>query len=320
MNWIKENKFLTGYFAVLAVGLGVLGFLLFSASSAYDAANDNYVSKANEYKRLRSLQPYPNQESLKKYEAQKSEAADMVTAFQAQLATREFKSEDMSPAEFQDKLKASVTEIVGKAEAAGVALPKGNGASKFYLGFDPYESRPPEREAVAPLVRQLKAIQWVVEQVIDNHITSLDSLERTPLPEEKSLSTGNSRRQNQNQNQGERGGSRELVIKNPLDLRLTAKQETFGKFLNTIVGTKAPQFYIPRIVRVRNQKMKGPDRATAGIPSQAVGAAGGAAPAVPDVPIGFIVGDEQVEVELRLEIVEFVAPKTKGEKGEKGVK
>ena len=35
MNWIRENKFLAVFFAVLVVGAGVLGYLLFSASGSF---------------------------------------------------------------------------------------------------------------------------------------------------------------------------------------------------------------------------------------------------------------------------------------------
>ena len=69
MNWIKSNKFLTGFFAVMLVGIGVLGYFLFSASSAYDAADDNYQTKANEFSRLRHLPLYPNAKNLKALEA-----------------------------------------------------------------------------------------------------------------------------------------------------------------------------------------------------------------------------------------------------------
>ena len=31
MNWIKANKFLTGFFGVMIIGLGGLGYFLFSA-------------------------------------------------------------------------------------------------------------------------------------------------------------------------------------------------------------------------------------------------------------------------------------------------
>ena len=328
MNWIKANKFLTGFLAVMLVGIGALGYLLYSASGAYDAASENYNSKATEFNRLRHLPLYPDQENLKKLEAQKTEAADMVSAFQAQLATRQFPTKSMTPAEFQDLLKASVTDIVAKASASNVALPKDN---KFYLGFDPYESQPPVADAVPVLVRQLSAIKWVVEKLIENKVTTLVSLTRTPLPEEK---MSPSPRGNQQPGSGERN-ARELVIKNPLDIQLISRSDRFGHFLDTVVGASAPQFYIPRIVRVKNSNPKGPDRAAAAAPPVAAPPITAPAPpgvppspgtppapeptpaAASSIPTGYIVGEEVIKADLRLEIVEFVPPKPKANKGAK---
>ena len=293
MNWIKANKFLTGFLAVMLVGIGVLGYFLFSANSAFDAADDAYHDKANELNRLRHLPLYPNAKNLKALEAQKEEAAQLVAAFQAQLATREFSADDITPQQFQDRLKSAVTAILDKAGAAHMELPK----EKFYLGFDPYESRPPEPEAVGPLTKQLKAIQWVMEKIIEAKITKLVSLTRIPLPEEKSLAGGNN---NRRPGREERSGAGDLVSKFPVDLEFLARQSSFAEALNVIVGASAPQFYIPRVVRITNQKTKGPERVAAGA---------SATPGQPAAPMGYIVGEELIQVSMRLEIVEFAPPK-----------
>lgn len=291
MNWIKANKFLTGFFAVMLVGMGVLGYFLFSANSAFDAADESYQEKARELNRLRTLPLYPNPKNLKALEAQKTEAAQMVSAFQAHLATREFPADDITPQQFQDKLKDAVTKTVEKAGVAHMELPK----DKFYLGFDPYESRPPEPEAVAPLTRQLKAIQWVIEKLIEAKIAKLTLLKRTPLPEEKGLADKNKRPSREERTGGE------LVSKFPVDIEVVARQKSIAEALNVIVGASAPQFYIPRVVRFKNQNLKGPERAGAGASAGASGQ--------PAAPLGYILGEELVEASVRLEIVEFAAPK-----------
>ena len=300
MNWIKANKFLSGFFAVMLVGIGVLGYFLFSASSAFDAADENYQQKAGELHRLRTLPLYPNPKNLKALEAQKDEAAQLVASFQEKLTTRDFKADEITPQEFQDRLKKAVTEIVAKAADAHMELPK----DKFYLGFDPYETRPPGPEAVAPLTRQLKAIEWIMEKLIDAKITRLTSFKRTPLPEEKSgvASGSNNRGQGQGQGQGRGQGREELVAKFPVDLELVGKQKSIGDVLDSFVNASGPPFLIPRIVRLANQKSKGPERTLATAP-------GTIAPGQPAAALGYIVGEELVEAKMRLEIVEFAAPK-----------
>jgi hypothetical protein len=293
MNWIKSNKFLTGFFAVMLVGIGVLGYFLFSASSEFDTTADTYRGKADELNRLRHLPLYPNARNLKALEAQKSDAAKLVAKFQEQLATREFPADEITPQQFQDRLKEQVTDTVKRAGEAHMELPK----DKFYLGFDPYESRPPEPEAVGPLTRQLKAIQWVMDKFIEAKITQLTSLKRIPLPEEKSLASAANN--NRKQDRQERAG-RELVSMFPVDVELVGRQRSIADALNAIVGASAPQFYIPRVVRIKNQKAKGPDRMPAGAPA--------GVPGQPAVPLGYIVGDEQLEASMRLEVVEFAPP------------
>jgi hypothetical protein len=295
MNWIKANKFLSGFFAVMLVGIGVLGYFLFSASSAFDAADENYQQKAGELHRLRTLPLYPNPKNLKALIDQKDEAAQLVAGFQEKLATRQFKADEITPQEFQDRLKKAVTEIMAKAAEAHVELPK----DKFYLGFDPYETRPPETEAVGPLTKQLNAIQWVMEKLIDAKIAKLSAFTRTPLPEEKSLAgpAGSNRRP---PGREERGGKEELVSKHPLDLDLVGKQKSIGDALDSFVTDSGPPFLIPRVVRFKNQKSKGPERVAPG--------SAAAAPGQPAPVLGYIVGEELVETKMRLEIVEFAAP------------
>jgi len=308
MNWIKANKFLTGFFAVMLVGIGVLGYFLFSASSAFDAADENYQQKAGELHRLRTLPLYPNPKNLKALEAQKDEAAQLVAGFQEKLTTRDFKADEITPQEFQDRLKKAVTDIVAKAADAHMELPK----DKFYLGFDPYETRPPGPEAVGPLTRQLKAIEWVMEKLIDAKIAKLTSFKRTLLPEEKGVAgaSGNNRGQGQGQGRGpgqgqgrgreERG--EELVSKFPVDLELVGRQKSIGEALDSFVNASGPPFLIPRVVRFTNQKSKGPERTLATAPGTIV-------PGQPAATLGYIVGEELVEAKMRLEIVEFAAPK-----------
>jgi len=301
MNWIKANKFLTGFFAVMLVGIGVLGYFLFSASSAFDAADENYQQKAGELHRLRTLPLYPNPKNLKALEAQKDEAAQLVAGFQEKLTTRDFKADEITPQEFQDRLKKAVTDIVAKAADAHMELPK----DKFYLGFDPYETRPPGPEAVGPLTRQLKAIEWVMEKLIDAKITRLTSFKRTPLPEEKT-GAGTSGRDNrgpgQGQGQGRGQGREELVSRFPVDLELVGRQKSIGEALDSFVNASGPPFLIPRVVRFTNQKSKGPERTLATAPGTIV-------PGQPAAALGYIVGEELVEAKMRLEIVEFAAPK-----------
>jgi hypothetical protein len=323
MNWVQENKFLTGFLAVMVIGVGVLGFKVLSAKGKLEEAETNYTAKATAYNRLRRLDPFPSRKNLDAFEAQKAEAAQAINAFQSELAKREFPVEPMTPEQFQDELKKAVTEVRAKAAASNVTLPK----DKFYLGFDPYETAPPSREAAPLLGRQLKAIEWIVQQLIAARIVELKELKRTALPEEQGRAatppagrpqerpgrTGGDRPGDRTA----RGGKPDLVTTQSFDVVFIGKQHQFANVLNTIVSPKSPQFYIPRALRVANQTPQGPPRATdtAATPPPPVDPS---APPAPDAPaplpapaapavgdINYIVGEELIEVAMKLEIVDF---------------
>jgi len=323
MNWVKENKFLTGYIAVMVIGVGALGYKVFAASSALDEANDRYTSKASEYNRVRHLTPSANRKNLEAFQAQKEEAAEAISTFQAELAKKEFPVEQITPEQFQDRLKIAVTAVQTKAKELNIVLEKNE---KFYLGFDRYETQPPDKDAAAALGRQLKAIEWVVQQALATGITELRKLDRPELPEEKGKGAnarrpepgpGGNKGGGPGNRGGERGGRQDLVTSHSFDIIVFCRQQQAANLLNTIVSPSAPQFFIPRNVRVTNQNPKGPPRVVEEPPVAAdPNNPAPAAPPPPPANVGYIVGEEKVDLTLRLEIVDFADP-AKPEAGKK---
>ncbi|MEI8340274.1 MAG: Amuc_1100 family pilus-like protein [Verrucomicrobiota bacterium] len=283
MNWIKENKFLAGFLAALVVGAGFLAFLLITNQGKFTEVSDNYSKQAEELKRLQNLVPYPDEANLKLMREQKDEYVANIGKLEKELATaHQFSLEPMQPSEFQDLLKKTVDAVIEKS-GTGV-LPQ-----KFYLGFDVYQTKPPGGEAAAPLARELKAIDLVVNTLIDAKVTSITDIKRPPLPEEtdpKAAAT-----------------QKKLVRKTPFDITFVADQGRMRKALDDIVGSKK-QFFILRALIVKNEKEKGPARADASAPSTS-----GTTDETQRIKI--IVGTEKLIVTARIEIVDFALPSTK---------
>lgn len=322
MSWVKENKFLTGYIAVMVIGVGALGYKVAAASGALDEANDRYASKAAEYNRLRNLAPSANRKNLEAFQAQKDEAAQAISSFQAELAKKEFPVEQITPEQFQDRLKIAVTAVHAKAKELNVKLEKDD---KFYLGFDRYETQPPDKDAAAALGRQLKAIEWVVQHALAAGISELRKIDRPELPEEKGK--GGKRAVSEdgtNAKGGAKGGNKggadraarhDLVSGTFFDIIVFCRQQQAANLLNIIVSPATPQFFIPRNVRITNQNPKGPQRNVEAAP---VVDQNNPTPAAPAANVSYIVGEERVELALRLEIVDFADPAhTKAEGGKK---
>jgi hypothetical protein len=312
MNWIKENKFLTGYIVVMLIGIGVLGFYLFSASGAYDDASDNYAKASTEFNRLRHDAPYPDKKNLQAYEQQKEDAGKVVTDFEVDLTKKELPLVSMSPVDFQDKLKETVTAVRAKAADSGIQL--GQKSEKFFLDFDKYDTTPPSNESAGPLGRQLKAMEWVVNQYLSHPASTMQailSVKRMDLPEE----TGKGGRGGRSGGPGGAspgpggpgrgpgpttgGGSGRrsgLVHYHPFIITVTCKQSAMMDVINTVTGNKAPQFYVLRTIEFKNTAEKGPPKA------------GPEAKDKDHEGPQYIVGEEWLHVTCRWEIVDFVSP------------
>jgi hypothetical protein len=117
---------------------------------------------------------------------------------------------------------------------------------------------------------------------------------------------------------------RHLASKSPFEVSFVCTQAAFRAAFNRIVSSKE-QFYIPRLVEIRNEKDKGPLKAdpssgsvaspaeapAASSPELAVNAQPGAQ--LPPQVVGgvaqselrYLVGEEKLEVKLSLELVDF---------------
>lgn len=335
MNWIKENKFLSGFIAVLAIGAGVLGYLLYTAWGNYSDVSDQYNSQAASLHQYQARVPYPDQANLVKFQAERDDFVDATHDLAAKLSTMVLPVVEMSPSAFQDKLRATITDVVTHAGKTGVKLP-----DHFAMDFDKYQSSPPSAEAAGPLGRQLAALKIAVDILINEHVDAIVTLHRTPLPQEGGTAgpgpggpargQGGFRGRNRTGEEGGGGGGGGeggLVSKNPFVLQFTSTQPSFQKVLNDFASS-SNQFFITRDLSIQNSDPKPVSKvadANAGsapsatpaapvpamvIPGSAPAPAAGATPP----PAGsisylkFIVGTEKLNVSMGVDIVTFNPP------------
>ena len=310
MNWIKENKFLAGTLGVVLFGGGVLTYFLIVAMGAADDARESYASDIGKLQRLVSLPISPTEKNSNALKLQLAEAKNAVEAFQAKLAANAFPLVPMKPEAFQDKLKATKSAAIERAAQGQTELP-----AKFFLGFDAptnYEGTLPSPLAAPALGRELESINWVLTQLFDSHVTKLESLKREPLPEEtpgkvieKNVKKGI-------------GSTIPLVSTHSFEMKFECRQNSLATFLNALVGPKAPHFYIPRVIQIKNQKDRVPKADASNLassiaaPPPIVDPSGGPKGLAPIAPIKavatYIVGEEQLEVTLSIGVVDFVPP------------
>ena len=296
MNWIKQNKFLSGFIACMVVGVGALGFLLFQAQGQYAEARTEYETKVGELNRLEGMKPYPESANLKQIEEQKALHVAAIGALHKNVAAAQIPLEPLAREQFQDKLREAVTRITAKAKDGGLALP-----AMFYVGMEKYQSEPPLPEAAPALGRQLKALEFILMKMVDEGIVGIAKFERETLPEEE----GKGKKEKETPGkQGAPGGKGEKAAKNlvayhSVQIEFTAEQSRFRSFLNAIVAEKG-QFYVPRLVVVKNEKESAPPRVQPGQPGNNPPGPGG-----DDGNAKYTFGAERVMVSLVLDIVDF---------------
>jgi len=320
MSAFKQNPFLIGFTVVMVLGVGALGYLTYSAASEHEKAQTEYNNAADELKRLQTLKPFPSDENLAKYVEQKKEVQAKVDALQKELASIKIKVEDISPSEFQVKLRDTVGRVSAKAAESNVTLP-GTDKDKFYLGFNLYQGEPPKAPAAPLLYRELRAIEAVMNIIIETKNVVVKELSRSELKEERNPKATTV--DPNNPGKGGKGGKGEegqkLVSKEGFTLKFSTTQENFQRILNGIVSNKE-QFFIPRYVVVENEKKDPPPKnAIAGTPPPPPppgpdNATNGTPPAAPAPPaaekLEYIFGKEMVEVTMDLELVDVREPDT----------
>jgi hypothetical protein len=343
MNWIKENKFLTGVLAVAIIGGGVLGYLLFAAMGKYDEASSAFEAQSSELHRLQALPIFPDEKNRQTLQKQQEEYGDRIKALQRSMEAMQLPVEPLTPAEFQDRLKAAVTAYAEKAGGVHLKLPE-----KFFLGYERYQSVPPRPEAAPLLGRELKAIDWVLGRLAEDGVLELAAVKPEELAEEKGEKEDKSEARRPGApafggpGPGGPGGRRERstrspIRKSPFTLAFVCEENTVRAVLNDIVTSKS-QLYLVRAVELKSTDEKPPARenpnangnaappepAPVAQPANPGNPAAPAAPAAPDnstIKAGevtkFIVGEEKVQVTLLIEIVTFVPPPADEDKGGK---
>lgn len=321
MSALKNNPFLIGFGAIMVVGVGALGYLAYSAADSNSQARQEFEETSNELKRLQTLRPFPSAEHLKAFQAQKDELQVKVDALQKSLAEAKIKIEDISPTGFQDKLRDSVARVTARAPQSNVLLP-----DKFYMGFPMYQAQPPLGKAAPVLYRELKAIEVVVNLIMDVKNVQLKELNREELKEERDAKPAPT--DNKKKSKAEDDGKK-LIERESFTLKFSTTQENFQRILNGVVTNKE-QFFVPRYLVVANEKQDAPPKVAAipVIPAQNTtlaensatpgatnppGTPGAtpapAAPAAPEGPkLEYIFGKELVEVTMEIELVDVQEP------------
>jgi hypothetical protein len=299
MNWFRQNRFLGSFLVGSALAtLLSLCFLFYAKGRAHEA-HARFEATVNEMTRLRRGTPFPNAENLSRTQTQTEAYRASLLALEEELQARMYPQLPLQPNEFQAQLRLAVNSVSERAAATRVQLP-----ANFALGFDPYTVSLPNREAAARLGRQLRAVEWLVNTLIDAHVDALIGLRRTALPEEKEAPTPPPRpTRAPAAAQTVKPAPEKMVDSSSIELAFSTSPAGARRFLNQVAAAK-DQFYVIRNLTIKNQADKGPKRG--GLEAAATPSVAGAMPGRSKEPlIRFIVGTEHLDVAARIEITRF---------------
>lgn len=312
MDWIRENKPLAAILGVIAVGSLALGYLLYDAWSVYDETKEGYLGLGNQVAALKGARLAPTNENLAAKQAAVDEYAKLVDTLGKTVLILQPKVAPINDIEFQDKLKAKISEIRKLAGQAKVQLP-----ADFAFGFDDYTSTLPRSAAAATeLSGYLDAMEKLMKLFLDCGVKGVDLLERSKLPVEAATAAN----AQGNNNAGMRGQvSAEILEKRQISAVLTLDQGPLQLLVSRLTSpSDMPYFTSLRVLRVENQMQDGPLNSEVRLPTQEAKVQGSTPaaeeapsdeikppePAFPDAISVF--GNELLKVRLEIDLVKFL--------------
>ena len=302
MNWFQQNRWLGTFLIVFAIGALAAGYFWHSASSHAEDALGRFKSAAGEKNRLQSLDPFPSEGNYRKMKLHLENYGAALDRMKDELRARVLPAPPLAPNEFQSRLRQSIVAVTEKARANRVKLP-----DNFALGFEAYTSSLPNTAAAPLLGQELSQIELLLNFLLEAHVDGISKFVRVLLPEEGSPAATPAATQGKKAATVTPAGPK-LIERSVVDFTFASAPSAARRVLNQIASAEH-QFYIIRLLHVRNEKDKGPPRVQ--VPENAIGAAGTPVPATPgakpagNAALNFIVGNEHIETSMRVELIRF---------------
>ncbi|MES2709288.1 MAG: Amuc_1100 family pilus-like protein [Verrucomicrobiota bacterium] len=323
MSKAKQNTFLTGYFAALAVGAIGLGYLAFSAASGASDAAEKYAQTRAQLDKLQKSKIFPKQENVDAKKKQVTGFTEEVAKLNTDLRQYQQPLEAMEVSAFQAKLQKLRDGLQTEAKNAGVKLPEG-----FDLGMGNYLSSFPETEAVPKLNVWLDSLNFVVSTLISKGVKEINFLQRPELPFEKKGAAADAEKAKaaaaaaaaKKPAAAPKAGAAKAAPKEepvvlaetdvleryPIRITFTGSNRAVNDSLTALTNTAPGTFFFDyRVMRAENEQKVGADTSTK-IEAREETDPGSGKPFRNDSI--YIFGVEKVTVYLGLDLIRFVEP------------
>jgi len=320
MSWIKENKFIASLGGATLVLAGLLYFIGSKAATRYDEAKLGFDEANGEATGFENLALYPKVEN----DIGKSKALDEYrkSLDSLQQSVEKFRPKEIanvSPQSFTDSLKKADEELREAFEQSKTKIP-----DAFFVGFENYRTSLAQEKNTGLLNFQLQAIKETLLNLSKAAPTELRNLHRPNLPEEA--------------NQPFAPGPNDVARALPFEITFVGTEESARRFLSSLV--RLDEYFITiKGIRITNVKKDPPKAADAKFDAPPAAAAateddafggdfvlpgdtpagdGPAAEAAPEPKarpatsgrvLSQVLGSEEVQVFVRLELLQFLPAK-----------
>lgn len=328
MSWIKDNKFLVALIGFTLVGVILLFVLGSKGAERYDQAKEEFDNAAAEASTFERLALYPRPENRDGKSKALDDYRESIKGLQAAFEPfRTGELTNISPQEFTNRLKTVNDEVLQAFANSETKVP-----DTFFSGFEDYRTTLARSNATGLLEYQLGGIKNLMLALAKSGASELKNLHRPALPEE--------------QGKPHQPQPADIARPLPLEITFTGSEKSVRDFLSDIAKPEG-RFVVIRTLRIANTKKEPPRAADARFEGTTAGA--DAAPAAPNVADIFggafalpeedagvetgdvaapapapapaaaaessrilaqVLGNEEVQVFLRLDLLQFLPAKT----------
>ncbi len=321
MTWIKDRKFLIGLTAGTLLLVAVSLWFGMNGSARYEQAKAAYQSAADDASNFEKLALYPTKENfdskklaLDEYRKSAQELQDAFAAHRAPSLP------PVSPQDLSDQMRSAADET-RKAFGQKTSFPEG-----YYCGFEAYRNKVSRGDAAGILSYQLGHVKQLMLDLAAAGPSKLIGIHRPELAEESG----------KKHEAAKEDVSRFL----PIEITFQGTEKAVRQFISSIADD-GKRYVVVRSIKIKNAKQDPPrstdaifDRAgplpsssganpgskeadiaslfaaeTPAAPGQAATAAAPAAPADTGRILSQVLGNEELIVFLRLDLVQFFPAK-----------
>ena len=250
-SWIKNNKF-EAFLLLFVVFIGIGAFLHGSGKdSLYEESKEKYSGYARSVGTLRAKKPYPTPEKAKAFEEQVDDYEKTVLELQSKmLAFRPKGLDSISPPKFIENLNAVRAEVTAAMTASGVEYPDDD----FYVGFKSYTGVLPKEEATSHLNYQLSAMKALFGVLAEAKPSALLNVHRAKLAVEETKSPDPVERGRGGRRPGRAASQKEPPFERlPVEVSFVSSEPVMRKILADL-ASHPDYYFVVRSMRIQNEK------------------------------------------------------------------